>query len=102
VNEEVEMRRRNRGLLCVAAMAGLVLGVFPAGASQGDRGGRSGDEPGVAVTRSVDAVVFQADGPEGAGRGQGRLLLAGGTGVGNPGTTKGATGVGNPGTTKGR
>jgi hypothetical protein len=75
---------------------GLALAGLPAGMDPGLAGRDSGEAREAALTGSPAGASLQAGTPEG------RWMLAGGTGVGNPGTTKGATGVGNPGTTKGR
>jgi hypothetical protein len=77
---------------------GLALAGLPAGTDPGLAGRDSGEAREAALTGSLDSATLRAE-----GSGPGRLMLAGGTGVGNPGTTKrGGTGVGNPGTTKGR
>jgi hypothetical protein len=95
--KEVEMRHGKRGLLVVAMAYGLALAGLPAGMDPGLAGRDSGETREAAVTGSPAGAILSEGG------GQGRLMLAGGTGVGNPGTTKrGGTGVGNPGTTKGR
>jgi hypothetical protein len=70
-----------QGLRALTIAYALALTALPASAPPG--------LPDAAVTGAREAVVLPAGSLDGTGAGEEQRMLAGGTGVGNPGTTKG-------------